>query len=1033
MFCDLVGSTRLSTQLDPEEHHEVLRTYQSLCSRVINRYDGYIAQFLGDGIMAYFGYPKAHEDDAERAVLSGLDIIKEIANLSLYGQNIRTRAGIATGLVVVGDRIAKGHEWEIGVVGETPNLAARIQGLAQPGQVVIGPTTRHLLGNQFDYEELGSHPLKGFALPVSVWRVAKYRMVESRYKAVRATQVKLVDRRDEQALLRNLGAKVCSGEGQIVLIGGEAGIGKSRLVSAIAEWMNSEYDACLVEMQCSALHTQSALFPIINFLSGLIYSGEKPSDPELAFNRLSSYLQDSLKEQWNLALPLFANLLSIPLRDGVTPIALPPTQQRQLVSKYLLQIIVYHAQGRRLLLLIEDLHWADPSTLEFADFIADQGSNLPLMALFTSRLGFVRPWDNQPHVTLMPLKRLPNEDAVELVVQTLGSLQLGLDLIQTVVAKTDGIPLFLQEYTKAVSESQREGATQNRRVSAIPSTLHDLLLARLDRLGEAKTVAQHASLLGREFDGKLLQAIWESKPEVLMTGLEVLLREEVIYPKGEPAKPRYVFRHALIQDAAYESLLKSNRAALHRRIGEVCEASFPEMEAEWFALHFSSGNIPDKAAQYWEKAGLRAIQLAAFAEAARHFEAALKQLELLPESPMRHGWELGMRIQLALSLTGSKGYAIDEVEATYTRARTLCGYLGDTAEMFPILRGLVSFYIVRCELDKAVDLAQQCWRIGEETQKPEYQIEACDCLGYVYGYGGELELGIEWLQKGVSLYQKFDGHLLQYSSAHDPCMSNLSLLIMLRNMKGEYQQAKAVEHQLIEFLKEREHPFNAAYGYSFLALGALISSQYPLAVEYATISRDVSERLGFQLWMDAANALLSSAQGQITPNDQAVVAQLEKSIQARKVNGVQLSQDTFHLYLAQNYRLQGKIELALQAINEPFNGGSHRKCLVFLPECYRVRGELNIMLGDADSGIADLLEAITSARNDGARLFQLRASLSLAQNAPHSSELDTFGLLHQIVGEFTAEQGELIPEWKEAICLLDALTSTQPDRHGLTA
>jgi class 3 adenylate cyclase len=599
MFCDLADSTALSTRLDPEDHREVLRAYQAACARAVSRYEGHLAQFLGDGVMAYFGYPKAHEDDAERAALAGLEIVAAVAGLSPLGVAIRARVGIASGLAVVGDKIAKGSDWEVGVVGETPNLAARLQGLAKPGEVVIGPHTRRLLGGQFEYQDLGAHTFKGFAQPLEAFRVVSAVALDSRFKALRGFNVGLVDRREEQALLKALGARAARGGCQAVLIQGEAGIGKSRLAHALAEWMVESGGARLVEMQCSAHHTHSALFPAVNALRQLAFGGRRRQGGGTPWEALAQFLGETLGEEGGEALPLFASLLSIPAPEGYPVSQLPP--ERQALLRHLLELFAGCGGGGPVLLLMEDLHWADPSTLEFAGHLVAHGGDRRLLMLSTARPEFAPSWAAHPGATLLPLGRLPDEDAAELVRQAACGLEG--EAVEAVVAKTDGVPLYLLEYAKAVAEAGGPGGGR-----VIPSSLHDLLLARLDRLGEAKAVAQAAALLGREFDGQLLEAVWEHGAPSLEAGLGRLLSEALVRPKGGPARRRYEFRHALIQDAAYESLLKSRRAAAHRRIAEVAERDFPETaeaEPEWLAQHFSLAGLPGRAAAHWERAGIK--------------------------------------------------------------------------------------------------------------------------------------------------------------------------------------------------------------------------------------------------------------------------------------------------------------------------------------------------------------------------------------------------------------------------------------------
>jgi len=1016
MFCDLVDSTRLSTLLDPEDHHEVLRAYQSACAQVITRYGGYIAQFLGDGIMAYFGYPKAHEDAAEQSVLAGLGVVEAVSKLRPLNLAIHTRVGIATGLVVVGDKIAKGEDWEIGVVGETPNLAARIQGVAQPGTVAIGPATRRLLGGQFAYEELGPQPFKGFAEPVPVWRVLAERRVESRFKAVRGFQTPLVDRRAEQALLQDLGGRAVREACQTVLILGEAGIGKSRLAHALAEWMGGQGGVHLVEMQCSAYHTQSALFPAINPLWQIIFDGVREADGLLAWNKLGRFLGGIFGETAGEAQPLFANLLSIPAPEGHIAPAFPPERQRQLTLQCLLDLFVQGGGGRPVLLLIEDLHWADPSTLELVEHIVEHGGNRPLLALFTSRPGFAPRWTGSPGVTLIPLSRLPHEDAAELVRQTLGGEALAEEVVASVVAKTDGIPLYLQEYTKAVAEARQPGE----RDGAIPSTLQDLLLARLDRLGEAKLVAQTAALLGREFDGRLLEAVWASGGNSLRDGLGMLLREEVVYAVGDSDQPRrYVFRHALIQEAAYESLLKSSRAALHLRIAEVVERDFKDIaaaEPEWLARHFSQAGQPSRAIPYWERAGQRASKLAAHTEAGRHFKAALAQLAKLPEEPARHRLELGLRLQLGLALTASLGYAASEMKATYQRALELCDLLGNPAELFPVLRGLATYCIASCDFDRAIDLSKQLLRLGEETGRPDYQIDAYYGQSYSLFYTGALLEAEAALNETLRLYKvldggQFDGHTTE--TAYTGCLSMLGLVSCVL---GQARRSSSIKQALEENAENIGRPFDQAYSYGFLVFTDLVRGQYNKIVPYSNAMIQIAKNFGYSIWLDVGDSYLALAEGHLGNLADAIPA-LRASLDRRIASGTVALVQYFILELAEFHRRAGQVWEALAAVEEAAALALGHGELWFAAEYPRRRGELLLSLGEREKGEAELREAIKLARGQGAKLCELRAALGLRRLAPDAQ--DARALLERAFSQIEAEDGVLIPEWGEAEKLLN--------------
>ncbi|MDD5033125.1 MAG: adenylate/guanylate cyclase domain-containing protein [Methylococcaceae bacterium] len=1028
LFCDLVDSTTLSTRLDPEDQHGVLRTYQNTCSQLITEYAGYIAQFLGDGIMAYFGYPQAHEDDAERAVLAGLHILASVAGLQFEsGLRLRTRVGIATGLVVVGDMIARGKGWEVGVVGETPNLAARIQSLAQPDTVLIGSSTRRLLGNQFDYEDLGLHPLKGFAQAQQLWRVLAERTVDSRFLAVRTSILsELVDRKAEQSLLKERGGKALHGLGQIVLIGGEAGIGKSRLARAMAEWMCEEHGARLIEMQCSSYHTQSALFPVINTLGQIIFAGKRPSDDAMAWQTLRKFLGETDLEPLEETLLLFANLLSIPAPADYPLPPLTPERQRRLSLQHLLDLLVRCGQGKPILLLLEDLHWADPSTLEFVDFIVEQGASLPLLVLLTTRPEFNPRWAFRPHVTVIPLGRLPDGDAITLVRQTMGTQELPPELIESVVTKTDGIPLYLQEYTKTMVESRQSPAGRPQTFAVIPSTLHDLLLARLDRLGEAKQVAQLAALLGREFDGAVLEAVWAGSREALWTGIQRLIEEEVVYPHGESGHRHYVFRHALVQDAAYESLLKSSRAALHRRIAEAVERNFPQIatsEPEWLAQHFSAAHLPLKAIPYWEKAGLRAGSLAAYAEAGKHFETALELVAKLPEDQSRHGLELGLQVHLGMSLSASLGYAATAVESAYQRARELCGLLGDSAELFPVLRGLWSFYHVRSELETARELAEHCVRLGKETQRADWLIEGHTALGFSLAYLGELQEGAQSLNEGIHLYRSFGGDQFSYPTPQDPLLACLSLLALIAWILGDANRAQQCRQEILETLGQRNRPFDLAFAHCYLAQFETLRGRFQEAALHAQEVIAISQRQGYAVWLDAGTLHSAIANSKLGAPEQAL-APLTDTLAKWRAGGAELQRSYFLAWLAKSYREIGMTEEALAGVEEAIaHSDSHHERL-YAAELHRIRGKLLVC---GEEGQVELQTALGIARRQGAKLFELRAAIALYQLGLERGSGEPARAVLKEIAERFAEQGSAAPEeLREARALFEPENSSSP-------
>jgi class 3 adenylate cyclase len=612
LFCDLVDSTVLASQLDPEEWRAVVRAYQDTCVKVIARFEGHIAQYLGDGLLVYFGYTLAQEDDARRAVWAGLGMIEALGQLTTRLEqeqrvHLAARLGIHTGLVVVGD-VGGGTRQEQLALGETPNLAARLQGIAAPDTLVISASTFQLLGGVFACQPFGTPPLKGVAQPLAVYRVLYESMARSRLEASGSTGLTpLVGREQEVGLPRERWAQVKEGLGQVVLLSGEAGIGKSRLVQVLKEQVAAEPQAWLTPCQCSPYHQYSALYPWIDMLERVALRFTREEPPQQKFSKLEGFLV-----QYGLplaeAVPLLATLLSLPLPADYAPLTMSPEQQKQQTLHALLTILRRIAVQQPVLFVMEDLHWVDPSTLELLSLLVDQGPTARILTLFTCRPDFSPPWIGRAHVTQVTLTRLPRRQAAELTGRVAHGKVLPPEVIEHVVAKTDGVPLFVEELTKMMLESgllqeqeERYALTGPLPPLAIPTTLHDSLMARLGRLATVKGLAQLGATLGREFSYELLQAVSPWDEGTLRRGLQQLVEAEFLYQQGLPPQATYTFKHALIQEAAYQSLLWSTRQQYHQRIAQALEAQFPEIigtQPELVAQHYTTAGCHEQAVHY---------------------------------------------------------------------------------------------------------------------------------------------------------------------------------------------------------------------------------------------------------------------------------------------------------------------------------------------------------------------------------------------------------------------------------------------------
>ena len=750
MFCDLVGSTALSGHLDPEELREVIRAYQGVCTTAIKRYEGFVARYVGDGILAYFGYPLAHEDDAERALHAGLGVVEAVGELKeTMGRNkgvdLAVRVGVATGLVVVGDLIGEGASEESAAIGETPNLAARLQGLAEPNAVVIAPNTRRLAAGRFEYTDLGTHKLKGIAGPVHAWRVIAASEVASRFDAAHEFGVTpLVGREHESGLLLERWEQVKKGEGQVVLLSGEPGIGKSRITETLREQVTAD-DPIRLRYQCSPYHTNSALYPIIDQLERAARF-DRNDPPDAKLDKLEALLAQSA-ERVEEAAPLFAALLSISVGDRYPHVGLTPEQQKEKTLKVLVAQLRSLSRHQSVLMIFEDVHWADPTSLELLDMIVEQAPRVRVLALITFRPEFTPPWTGHTYITSLALNRLSRELSAAMLEKVTRGKELPEEVRDQIVAKSDGIPLFVEELTRTVVESgllteqaERYELSGPLPPLAIPTTLKDSLMARLDRLAPVKKVALAAAVIGREFGYELLAAVSGLKDNKLQEALEQLVNANLIFRRGTtPAAASYRFKHALVQNAAYESLLRSTRQQLHARIADALETHFPDIadtQPEVLAHHYTEAELTERAIGYWQRAGEHAAKRAAHVEAISHLSRGLGMLTTLADPLDRANREIALRLALAASMRVVDRYeealeALERAEAVATDH----GRTGDLSEIH-YLRG--NLYFPLGNIDGCLKEHELARKYAREASLPEYEARALSGLGDAYYMRGRM-------------------------------------------------------------------------------------------------------------------------------------------------------------------------------------------------------------------------------------------------------------------------------------------------------
>ncbi len=724
MFCDLVGSTALSTQFDPEDLREIIAAYHRTVGQIIAQADGFVSRYMGDGVLAYFGYPQAHEDDAERAVRAGLGAIDAVSRLDVKSVKLQTRVGIATGLVIVGDLIGEGSAQEQSVVGETPNLAARLQALAQPNTMVIAPGTRRLVGDLFEYCDLGAVELKGIAEPVRVWQVLRQSIIASRFEALRGSALSpLVGRDEELDLLLRRWDRAKAGDGQVVLISGEAGLGKSRIAAALAERLHAE-PRLRLRYFCSPYHQDSALYPFVDQL-GRAAGFTRDDLAASKLEKLEALLARAAPPDEDVA--FVADLMSLPASARHPPPTLSPQRKKERTLGALIRLLERMAAQQPVVMVFEDAHWIDPTSRELLDLVVDRVRNLPVLLVVTFRPEFQPPWIGQPQVTMLALNRLDRRDRTALVAQIAGGKALPGEVIDQIADRTDGVPLFVEELTRSILESGLLREENGRYVLdralppfAIPTTLHDSLMARLDRLAAVRLVAQTGAAIGREFPYTLLRAVSRLPEDELDAALARLVASELVSQRGTPPESIYTFKHALVQDAAHGSLLRSSRQQLHAQIAEALEAQSPaitESQPELLAQHYAEAGLVEKSVAYWARAGQRSVARSAMAEAAAQFHKGLDLLALLPDSRESQRQELEFRSSLGAVMLAIKGFGAPETGEAYARARELWERLGSPAEFLQIPFGQSFFHVYRGEIDRAQRLDEDLLRLSRQRHR----------------------------------------------------------------------------------------------------------------------------------------------------------------------------------------------------------------------------------------------------------------------------------------------------------------------------
>ena len=1015
---------------------EVIGAYHRCCADLIGEAGGFVAKYMGDGVLAYFGYPQAHEHDAEHAVQAGLALVEAAPKLTTAaGVPLQVRVGIATGLVVVGDLIGAGAAQEQAVVGETPNLAARLQALAEPGAVVIADSTRRLLGNLFELKDLGASDLKGIAGPARAWAALRARSVGSRFDALHPTGLTaLVGREEESELLLRRWSRAKTGEGQVVLLSGEAGIGKSRLTAALLERLAAEPHTRL-RYFCSPQRTDSAFHPIIGQIeraAGLAYDDK----PQAKLDKLDAMLAQTSTSPEDAA--LFAEMLSLP-NDGRYPaLELAPEQRRQRVLEALMSQLAGLARRQPVLMIFEDAHWIDPTSLEVLGRIVDRIKTLPALLIVTFRPEFSAPWVGQPHVTSLTLNRLGEREAAAIIARLAGNQALPADVMAEIVERTDGIPLFVEEMTKAVLEAESEGAAR-RTVAAVPSpalavpaSLHASLMARLDRLGPAKEVAQIGSAIGREFSHALLASVARKPEAELGSALDRLVQAGLLSRQGVPPQASYLFKHALVQDAAYGTLLREPRRALHARIAETLESQFAETaesQPEILAHHCTEAGLIEKAAGLWGKAGQQSLARSALVEAAAQFTRALDQIATLPGTAALRREQIKLQVALITPLMHLKGHAAAETKAAAEQARSLIEQaeaLGEPSEdpllLFSVLYAFWAANYVAFNGDACRDLAAQFLALAEKQRATVPLMVGHRIMGTSLLETGDIAEGRRHLDQALALYDPAEHRPLAARFGQDACGDDLRLPVVgsvaawLSRGCARRRRRRAQECARDGSSRGADARFmpnlDTVYPLRQSRRGSRAS---PRACRSGRGKR-------FPVLEGGRNGeprLRAGPDRQGFGRDRN--ADLRDGRQAD--NGSDTWMPFFLPHLARAHAELGQFEAAWHCIGEAMTAAETTKETWCEAEIHRTAGEIALMSPEPDAAKAQahFERAIAVARAQQAKSWELRAATSLARLwRDHGERQQARDLLAPVYGWFT--EGFDTADLKEAKALLDELT-----------
>ena len=1012
MFCELAGSATPSAPLDPEDMWGVIAPYHACIGEVVGRHNGIIARYMDDGVLAYFGYPRAQEDDVEQAVRAALVLVDAVANLQTnVDAALQVRIGIATGTVVVSELLIDETPSEQAVVGETPNLAARLQTVAEPGTVLICPQTHRLTGGHFDYRDLGGLTLKGWAEPVPVWQVLGASGVESRFEAMHKTKLPpLFGREEETELLLRRWRHATQEEGRGVVLMGEPGIGKSHIALALDDRLQSEPHITL-RYFCSAHHTNSALFPFIGELERAA-GFERSDSPTEKLSKLDALLAQSGAEPEHVA--VLANLFALPASDRYGLQELSPQKRKEKTLAALLARLDGLAARQPVLMNFEDVHWIDPTSLELLAATVEHVPQLRVLLLITARSEFTPPWPSYSHITTIPLTRLGRRAGAALVERVTAGKALPKEVTDEILSRTDGVPLFIEELTKTVLESgllgERDGQYVLERplpTLAIPTTLHASLMARLDRLAPVREVAQIGAVAGREFHYELLNAVAGLPRERLEDALAQLVRSELIFRRGESPHAVYTFKHTLVRDAAYASLLKSRRAHLHAAIANALEHQFAEIaqtQPETLAHHLTEAGLVEKAVGYWLQAGKNAAQRSANLEAIAHLRRGIELTSRLPADEGRDSSELDFQLVLGPCLIATHGPAASAALTTFARARELCERLGEPPEYLQVRFWLATVSVVRGDLPQALEAVEGMPSDAEARGNRGALINVIRGRAMILMFMGRIVEAREVLERAIELFgASVDADRLAARAAgQDAGVAMLAFAAWVFWTLGQVDEAVVRMSAALDRADEVQHAHTHAYAWYYASVLYALRGDPAIAKGYAERCLAISEQHGFRQWLGLARAIrdicaavLDASAGRLD--------EVKTVLDEYQRAGYQLGLTAQIVLLCPALLLRNDSEAALELIDHGLAIVSHNSERFFEAELYRLKACALITRGASDAEVESLLDqALRTARSQQARSLELRAATDLARLWMNQGKrVEARDILSSIYGRFT--------------------------------